>query len=454
MPTTTNYSWTLPTVGGSVNTWGTLVNNILTDIDAKMFPRTGGTITGNTSVTGTLSATGVISTDASGGTSLSFRTSGTQNYSWANQYPAAGNFSLYDHALAASVLTVSSGNLGLGVTPSAWGAPALQLPNGVGLFSYASTPTTNLGQNVYAAAANGTLRYIGNGTATIYLQQSGAHYWYTAPSGTAGNAISFTQAMTLDASGNLLPGANGTQAFGSTSLRWAQVWCTAGAFNTSDAALKTPIRSMQSAELAAGYQMAQELGTFQWLESVKEKGDKARRHVGLTVQRAAEILEAHGLDAWSYGFMGYDKWPAVTEIADATEEDEGAYQEKVTQQKTVKQTSQTQTVEVINGKPTLKVETVESDVPVTEQIQVIDAEGKLVFTTVAEVPAVFDDEGNEVSPAVPAHMVPMMHAVPVMETVTVWKRVKEVRPAGESYAFRSDQLAFFIAAGVAAKVGA
>jgi len=30
--------------------------------------------------------------------------------------------------------------------------------------------------------------------------------WYIAPSGTAGNAISFTQAMTLDASGNLLVG--------------------------------------------------------------------------------------------------------------------------------------------------------------------------------------------------------------------------------------------------------
>jgi hypothetical protein len=34
----------------------------------------------------------------------------------------------------------------------------------------------------------------------------GAHRWFSAPSGTAGNAISFTQAMTLDASGNLLVG--------------------------------------------------------------------------------------------------------------------------------------------------------------------------------------------------------------------------------------------------------
>jgi hypothetical protein len=36
-----------------------------------------------------------------------------------------------------------------------------------------------------------------------YDQDSSGHAWYTAPSGTAGNAISFTQAMTLDASGNL-----------------------------------------------------------------------------------------------------------------------------------------------------------------------------------------------------------------------------------------------------------
>jgi hypothetical protein len=36
-----------------------------------------------------------------------------------------------------------------------------------------------------------------------YDTDSGSFKWYTAPSGTAGNAISFTQAMTLNASGNL-----------------------------------------------------------------------------------------------------------------------------------------------------------------------------------------------------------------------------------------------------------
>jgi len=43
-----------------------------------------------------------------------------------------------------------------------------------------------------------------------YDLDGGAHKWYNAPSGTAGDGISFTQAMTLDASGNLLVGTTST----------------------------------------------------------------------------------------------------------------------------------------------------------------------------------------------------------------------------------------------------
>ena len=39
--------------------------------------------------------------------------------------------------------------------------------------------------------------------ASRYMQRAGVHSWYTAASGTANATISFTQAMTLDASGNL-----------------------------------------------------------------------------------------------------------------------------------------------------------------------------------------------------------------------------------------------------------
>jgi hypothetical protein len=58
-----------------------------------------------------------------------------------------------------------------------------------------------LGQNYYF---NGTNRlYLNNTAACEYQQSAGIHSWWNAPSGTAGNAITFTQAMTLDASGNL-----------------------------------------------------------------------------------------------------------------------------------------------------------------------------------------------------------------------------------------------------------
>jgi len=94
----------------------------------------------------------------------------------------------------------SSGNLGLGVTPSAWGSgqKALQTPAGaIWNFNNANMTIT---QNAFS---DGTEKYINNGFASKYNQNSGQHVWSTAASGTAGNAISFTTAMTLDASGNL-----------------------------------------------------------------------------------------------------------------------------------------------------------------------------------------------------------------------------------------------------------
>lgn len=115
--------------------------------------------------------------------------------------------------------------------------------------------------------------------------------------------------LVVDASGNVLPAANGTQTLGSTSLRYAQVWCTAGAFNSSDARLKTAVRGLTNAEIAAAQELAAEIGFFQWLDAVENKGiDKARWHAGLTVQRAIEIMIKHELDPFAYGFIGYDKW--------------------------------------------------------------------------------------------------------------------------------------------------
>ncbi len=113
----------------------------------------------------------------------------------------------------------TSGNLGLGVTPSAWqttnSVRALEF-NAGSVFSYGSA-SINLYQNAYLGASNAI--YSRTGLAAAYAVDLGIHKWYNAPSGTAGNTISFTQAMTLDASGRLLLNTTSarTNLFGSAS---------------------------------------------------------------------------------------------------------------------------------------------------------------------------------------------------------------------------------------------
>jgi len=122
-----------------------------------------------------------------------------QNLYITNTY--AGN------ALGSNGLALdSSGNLGLGVTPSAWGSgyKALELPGGYALIAATGSPQGILTTNAYLSGSGWV--YKQSYAATLYQTIDGAHKWYTAPSGTAGNAISFTQAMTLDASGNLYIG--------------------------------------------------------------------------------------------------------------------------------------------------------------------------------------------------------------------------------------------------------
>jgi hypothetical protein len=101
----------------------------------------------------------------------------------------------------------SAGNLGLGVTPSAWNSDYKVLNYGSAglLYGRVGSQEVAFGTNWYRDSAASFL-YSTTGYASYYAQVSGAHSWYTAASGTAGNAITFTQAMTLEAAGTLLVG--------------------------------------------------------------------------------------------------------------------------------------------------------------------------------------------------------------------------------------------------------
>jgi len=141
-------------------------------------------------------------------------------------------------------LTVdSAGNLGLGVTPSAWGAgfTAMQYAGGA---VWSGSIFQGMNQNAFYTGTNWIYRT--TAAATNYEQTAGIHRWYNAASGTAGNTISFTQAMTLDASSNLTvggwvrasaasAGAASTTTIGSTTAT------TVGAAGGASALPATPL---------------------------------------------------------------------------------------------------------------------------------------------------------------------------------------------------------------------
>jgi len=124
----------------------------------------------------------------------------------------------------------TSGNLGLGVTPSAWWSSrkVLQLGNAGGSGGYGHVLTgTNvsyveLGANYYTDSTPAD-KYIATGHATRYYQFNGSHIWQNAASGTAGATFTFTQAMTLFASGGLAVGS--TTDPGAGNIRFeSQKW--------------------------------------------------------------------------------------------------------------------------------------------------------------------------------------------------------------------------------------
>jgi hypothetical protein len=116
-----------------------------------------------------------------------------------------------ESAIGNSTLQEVSGNLGLGVTPSAWSSgKALEISGfGNGFWM----PNTLAQWQLNNAIFNSGFKYAYNGVASAYNSESGQHSWYTAPSGTAGNTITFTQAMTLSASGRLLIGKTNDEGF-------------------------------------------------------------------------------------------------------------------------------------------------------------------------------------------------------------------------------------------------
>jgi hypothetical protein len=116
-----------------------------------------------------------------------------------------GDALFFGAALSETMRLDSSGNLGLGVTPSAWALPVggsvIEMVQGSSIAARSDQPGMYASVNAYHNGTNWI--YKTTAAASQYFQNAGAHSWSIAPSGTAGNTITFTQAMTLTAAGKL-----------------------------------------------------------------------------------------------------------------------------------------------------------------------------------------------------------------------------------------------------------
>ena len=122
----------------------------------------------------------------------------------------AGAVTISSSAPSNSLTVDGSGNVGIGVTPSAWTRKALQIGDAAAAYvANGSGGATVIATNMFFDGAN---KYATTAAAARYSVGSGNHEWYIAPSGTAGNSISFTQAMTLDANGDLAIGSTDTDS--------------------------------------------------------------------------------------------------------------------------------------------------------------------------------------------------------------------------------------------------
>jgi cytoskeletal protein CcmA (bactofilin family) len=108
------------------------------------------------------------------------------------------------------------GSVGIGVVPSSWEATtldALQLGVGIGVGNLTARVdginAVGLGLNWYYGGG-ATNTYVATSFATNYSQEAGTHRWFHAASGTAGDALTFTESMRIDSSGTLLVGTTNT----------------------------------------------------------------------------------------------------------------------------------------------------------------------------------------------------------------------------------------------------
>ncbi|HFU3392983.1 TPA: phage tailspike protein [Escherichia coli] len=108
------------------------------------------------------------------------------------------------------------------------------------------------------------------------------------------------------------PSATNKYLCGDSASAWSGGFTQTAFIVTSDETYKTKPIDISDAMLDAWSEV--NWCQYKFLESVEEKGEKARWHFGVVAQRAIEAFERHGIDAFKFGFACHDEWGDQEEV--------------------------------------------------------------------------------------------------------------------------------------------
>jgi hypothetical protein len=152
------------------------------------------------------------------------------------------------------------------------------------------------------AGGRGGMMIWGNGTGNSTSAGSYVSFY------TATNSTQDVEQIRIERNGNLRPARDNNQSSGTASFRWSVVYAATGTINTSDVNTKQDIEDLSEAEKRVAKSIKGLIKKFRFKDSVAEKGDAARIHIGVIAQELQTAFEAEGLDAHRYGLFCKDTW--------------------------------------------------------------------------------------------------------------------------------------------------
>jgi hypothetical protein len=127
----------------------------------------------------------------------------------------------------------SAGRISIGGSASSWNTFDRVFQNGnVSVAGLNGADNSMLASNLYYGDSPSDFRYVSSDTATLYRQTSGAHVFYSAASGTAGNAVTPSERLRITSAG--LVGIGTSSPTATCQIEVAKNSSTAWAPNTID----------------------------------------------------------------------------------------------------------------------------------------------------------------------------------------------------------------------------